>query len=153
MNTKSLISGGVCVFIGGCFAISAATSLKIGTSTNMGPGYFPFSLAIILMGTGIYIAVKALTESRGDFRFDVNAVPWRGLILVCFAPVFLGLTIRGLGLLPSVFVTSMISGYASRTQTFRLAFFVSALLAVFCALIFSYFLKLPIPVIGPWLNI
>jgi hypothetical protein len=152
MNTKSLLSGGVCVAIGGFFAVSAITTLKIGAATNMGPGYFPLSLAIILMLTGLYIVARSFVEEWEAIRFDPRVLPWRGIVLLCLAPVLLGLTIRGLGLLPSVFLTSMVSAFASRTQTLRLAIPVSAGLAVFCAIIFGLILKLPIPVIGPWLS-
>lgn len=153
MNTKSIISGGVCVLIGGIFGLSALTSLKIGTTTNMGPGYFPLSLAIVLAAVGFYIILKAIAEEPDGFRFDVAAFPWRGALLICAAPVVLGLTIRGLGMAPSVFLTAMISAYASRAQTIGMALTVATALTIFCVLVFTVVLKLPIPAIGPWLSL
>ena len=152
MNAKSLASGGVCIAIGAFFAISALTSLKIGSSTNMGPGYFPLSLAILLILTGVYIGGQAVVAEGGEMRRTFSGVPWRGMLLLSIAPIFLGFTIEGLGLPLSVLVTGLLSAFASRTQSLRLAAFVSVSLAVFCTIIFGYVLKLPIPIIGPWLS-
>ncbi|MFB9947479.1 tripartite tricarboxylate transporter TctB family protein [Rhizobium puerariae] len=153
MNTKSIVSGGVCILIGGFFSLSALTSLKIGTSTNMGPGYFPLSLAIILIGIGLYIAAQAIREESDGFRFGLGAIPWRGTLLICLSPIILGLTIRGMGLAPSIFLTAMVSAFASRAQTMKMAVSVSLVLTIFCVLIFGVILKLPIPVIGPWFSL
>ncbi|MFK0206263.1 tripartite tricarboxylate transporter TctB family protein [Agrobacterium sp. NPDC090283] len=153
MNTKSIVSGGVCILIGGFFSVSALTSLKIGSSTNMGPGYFPLSLAIILIGVGVYIAVRSTKEENGSFHFDIGAIPWRGTLLICVSPIILSLTIRGMGLAPSIFLTAMISAFASKAQTVKMAFLVSIALTLFCVFIFGMILKLPIPVIGPWLSV
>ncbi|MQB07252.1 tripartite tricarboxylate transporter TctB family protein [Agrobacterium tumefaciens] len=153
MNTKSIISGGVCILIGSFFGLSALTSLKIGTSTNMGPGYFPLSLAIILIAIGAYIALKALKERSDGFRFDLTAVPWRGTLLICVSPLILGLTIRGMGLAPAIFLTAIVSAFASRAQTIKMAVLVSVALTIFCVLIFGVILKLPIPIVGPWLSL
>lgn len=153
MNSKSIISGGVCILIGGFFGLSALTSLKIGTSTNMGPGYFPLTLAILLVAMGVYIACKALTEQDDGFRFDLSAIPWRGTLLICLSPVILGLTIRGMGLAPSIFLTAIVSAFASRAQTVKMAVLVSLALTIFCVLIFGVILKLPIPIIGPWFGL
>jgi len=152
MNTKSVISGGVCILVGGFFATSTLTSLKIGSSTSMGPGYFPLCLAIILVGIGLYIGCRALAEKDDGFRVRLSATPWRGALLICLSPILLGLTIRGLGLGSSIFLTSMISAFASRAQTWTMALFVSIALTIFCVLIFGLILKLPIPLVGPWLG-
>jgi putative tricarboxylic transport membrane protein len=152
MNAKSLASGGVCIAVGAFFAISALTSLKVGSSTNMGPGYFPLALAIILILTGLYIAGQGAVTERGEMGRILSDIPWRAMLLLSFAPIFLGFTIEGLGLPLAVFITGLLSAFASRTQTVRLATFVSALLAAFCTLVFGYILKLPIPLIGSWLS-
>ena len=152
MNTKSLASGGVCLAVSGFFAISALTKLQVGSATNMGPGYFPLMLAALLMLVGLYIMAKSLTEGAERFPIDLRTLPWRGIILLTLAPILLGFTIRGLGLLPCVFFTSMLSAFASKTQTIRLALLVSVALALFCTLIFGVVLKLPIPIVGPWLS-
>ena len=80
MNAKSLASGGVCIAIGAFFAISALTSLRVGTSTNMGPGYFPLALAIILILTGLYIGGQAVVDEGGEMRRIFSGVPWRGML-------------------------------------------------------------------------
>jgi hypothetical protein len=152
MNAKSVASGAVCIAIGGYFASSALTHLKVGSTTNMGPGYFPLMLAFTIILVGTYITARAFRETPEPLGITLGTLPIRGILLLSLAPILLGLTIRGLGLAPAVFLISMVSAYASRTQTLRLALLVSVLLAVFCALIFGVVLKLPIPLIGPWLN-
>ena len=44
----------------------------------------------------------------------IGAIPWRAIGLILGAVVVFGLTVRGLGLIPSTFVAALMSAFASR---------------------------------------
>ena len=77
--------------------------------------------------------------------------PWRGIVLVLAAPVVFGLTVRGLGLVPAVMLVALISAFASQRMPVLLAFVLSVALTIFCVVVFSIGLGLPLRLFGPWL--
>jgi hypothetical protein len=135
-------ANGLCaaLFIGfgACFALQSF-GLEIGTAFRMGPGYFPLVLAIVLILLGAVILVQAV-------RFEGEAIghiAWRGMLFILPAPIFFGLTVRGLGFVPS---------FASRRMKPLTALVLSAGLTLFAFLVFSYALGLPFRRFGPWLT-
>jgi xanthine/uracil permease len=77
-------------------------------------------------------------------------VPWRGLAFILPAPVIFGATIRGLGLVLSVAIVVLITGFASRKTSIRFALLLAIGLTVFCVALFHYGLGLPVRLFGPW---
>jgi hypothetical protein len=68
------------------------------------------------------------------------------------APVLFGLTVRGLGLIPSIAIVVAVSAYASQRMSLKLAVALIAGLTLFCVLVFHYGLGLPLRLVGPWLG-
>jgi hypothetical protein len=116
----------------------------------MGPGYFPLVLAVVLAALGVAIVVKGLLAAASDG--DLGLIPWRGLVLLTAALVFFGATVRGLGLASALFVTAFAAAMASRLNSLAAAALLAAALTLFCVLIFSVGLGVPVPLIGPWLD-
>jgi hypothetical protein len=146
VNKADLTAGLLFTLFGVIFALSAF-GLQMGTTLRMGPGYFPMVLALILTGLGLAIVVSAFAsvgEALGPFA-------WRGMILILAAPVFFGLTVRGLGLVPSVFVTTLVAALAAPKLRLPSALALSLAVTVFATLVFSYGLGLPFRRFGPWL--
>jgi len=79
-------------------------------------------------------------------------VPWLGLVMIMGALVFFGLTVRGLGLAPALFVTTFMSALASEKTGVAGALAMGAGLTAICVVIFVWGLGLPLRVIGPWLT-
>lgn len=148
-DRTEVASGLVFIAIGAWFGITSLTSLRLGSTFQMGPGYFPLVLSILLITLGSAIALKPVAQKMKDVG---PPIPWRGLILVGLAPVFVALTVRGLGLAPALFIATAFTSFASRRMTPLLALGLAAGLTVFCVALFSYGLRLPIQVIGPWLQ-
>ena len=44
-------------------------------------------------------------------------IAWRGMLFILPAPVFFGLTVRGLGFVPAIFLTAFIASFASIRMT------------------------------------
>jgi hypothetical protein len=147
LNRRDAALGLIFVLIGMAFAIGSR-SAEIGTAFRMGPGYFPLLLSFVLMLLGAIIVAGSFKGANEPFVI----VPWRGLLLVLAAPVVFGLTVRKLGLAPAIILTVLLSVYASRRSNLRLAGAMAIGLTLFCLAVFSYALRLPLPLFGPWLR-
>jgi hypothetical protein len=131
----------------GVFFMAQSFGLEIGTAYRMGPGYFPLLLSGVLILLGLVILIEAI-------RFDsepIGPIAWRGMLFILPAPVFFGLTVRGLGFVPSLFVTALIAAFASHRMRPTFALLLAAGLTLFATIVFSYALGLPFRRFGPWL--
>ena len=146
INHRDLLLGAIFTLIGAAFVI-ASRGLDLGTPQRMGPGLFPLMLASVLMLLGIAIAAQAFFMAEEP----LGEAPWRGLVLILAAPVLFGVTVQGLGLIGAVALASLTSTFASQRAGLLLAGSLTLGLTIFCVLVFSYALGLPIPLRGPWL--
>jgi hypothetical protein len=148
VNFRDLTAGMAFIVIGVAFGLNAWLTLRLGTAHSMGPGYFPVLLGLVLVGLGGAIAYSAVGKPQEAF----GMVAWRGITLVTVGIVFFAVTVRGLGMAPSLAIASFLAARASG----RLSLLGSLLLAIglsaFCVVLFIYALRLPYPVIGNWLR-
>ena len=131
----------------GIFFMVQSLGLEIGTALRMGPGYFPLVLSGILILLALVVLVQAV-------RFEgepVGPIAWRGMVFILPAPVLFGLTVRGLGFVPALFVTALIAAFASHRMRPGLALLLAGGLTLFATIVFSYALGLPFRRFGPWL--
>ncbi|MDO5371433.1 tripartite tricarboxylate transporter TctB family protein [Paracoccus sp. (in: a-proteobacteria)] len=122
--------------------------LEIGTSLRMGPGYFP----MILSGLMFLLGLVIFLQSFGREGQPMGPVAWRGIFFILPAPIFFGLTVRGLGFVPALFITTLIASQASVKMRPLYALVLAVLVTVISTLIFSYGLGLPFRRFGPWLQ-
>ena len=146
---RDIVSGLIFVGFGAAFGY-AATGYPLGTALRMGPGYFPLVLAGTLVVLGIAVIAKGVTAAASDTGLGV--VPWRGAILIVGALVFFGATVRGLGLVPAIFGTALLSALASRRNGAVAALVIAAALTGACVLVFHVGLGVSVPLLGPWLR-
>jgi len=142
-------TNGICgltlIALGGFF-IYQCLGLELGTALRMGPGYFPLILAVILAILGVVVLVQA-TRVSGE---PMGPIALRGMLFILPAPVFFGLTVRGLGFVPSLFFTALIAAFASSRMKPLMAVALAAAITVFSVVVFSYALGLPFERFGPW---
>ncbi len=148
-DLKDILAGLVFIAFGLAFAVMA-TSYEIGSTLRMGPGYFPFVLGGILAILGGVIATKGFLAGEGE---AIGAIPWRAVGLIIGAVLFFGFTVRGLGLVPSVFVTALVSGFASRRTSLLVGLSVAVGLTILCILVFVVALRVRVPLVGPWIPV
>jgi hypothetical protein len=132
----------------GLFFGIQSLGLELGTTFRMGPGYFPLVLAVVLLLLGAIILFQAL-RVEGE---PIGSLAWRGMLLILPAPVFFGLTVRGLGFLPAIFCTALIASFASHRMRPLPALVLAAAVTLFAFVVFSYALGLPFQRFGPWLS-
>lgn len=141
-------AGAIFLLFGLFFGVQSL-GLELGTAFRMGPGYFPLVLAGVLSLFGILIIASAFKSAEEQ---PFGTLAWRGLIFILPAPVFFGLTVRGLGFVPAIFVTTLIAALASLKMKLPVALLLSAGVTLFSTLVFSFALGLPFRRFGPWLD-
>ena len=147
-SRKDLLAGAVFIGFGLAFGVTAST-YEVGSALRMGPGYFPLVLGGLLVLLGVLIAAKSVVAGESD---DFTPVPWRAAVLLVAALLFFGLTVRQLGLAPSLFVTVFLSAMADRKAQVVSAVLVAASLTALSTVIFVYVLQLRLALVGPWLG-
>jgi hypothetical protein len=145
LDTTNALCGALFIGLGGFF-IYQSLGLELGSAFKMGPGYFPLFLAAILTFLGIVIIIQS-ARVQGE---PLGPIAWRGMLFILPAPIFFGLTVRGLGFVPSLFFTALIACFASQRMRPLTALVLSAALTVFSVAVFSYALGLPFQRFGPW---
>lgn len=155
-----LLAGSAFVVLGVAFAIAAAR-YDVGSALQMGPGYVPLALGAILATLGLVtVAVGVRARMRpdpapavvDDLHDEAGPVPWvRGGLLVAAVLVF-GLTVRGLGLAGTLFLTTLLAALAGHRNTPVKAAIIAAGLTVMSLLVFVALLQLQLPVVGTWLG-
>jgi hypothetical protein len=148
INRADAAAGVLFILAGGVFGVQAL-GMEVGTAFRMGPGYFPLVLAVVLILLGLLVLGSAF-RSAGE---DIGATAWRGMMFILPAPIFFGLTVRGLGFVPSIFLTTVVAAMASMKMRAGPALLLAAAVTVFCTLVFSYALGLPFQRFGPWLQL
>jgi hypothetical protein len=148
-SQRDILAGLTFVAFGMAFAV-LSIGYGIGTTVRMGPGYFPLFLggALALLGA-LIVARGVLAGEEGA----VGLIPWRAVALILGAIVVFGLTVRGLGLIPSTFVAALMSAFASRRAGVLPALAIAVGLTVLCVLVFVVALSLRLPLVGTWIRI
>lgn len=141
------LAGVLFILFGLHFGIQSL-GLEIGTAFRMGPGYFPLVLSGILILLGLLIITSAIHDRGSE---GIGTLAWRGVFFILPAPIFFGLTVRGLGFVPAIFLTTLIAALASLKMRLHWALLLAAGVTVFATLVFSYGLGLPFRRFGPWL--
>jgi len=142
--SRNLWVGLFFVLVGVVFAATALAKLPIGSAAQMGPGYYPILLSIVLVGLGAAIAFGFGGE--GDDPGEMISL--RSLLLVAGAPVLFALTIRSLGFLPATFLAVFAAALADRSATLVQALTTAIGLTAFCVAVFIYGIEVPYPLLA-----
>ena len=147
--SKDLLAGLIFVGFGLAFGYASLT-YEVGHALRMGPGYFPLVLSVIIVVLGAIILFQA--AAAPPIGVSSGGAPWIGLVLIMGGLIFFGFTVRGLGLVPALFVTSFVSAFASKQTGIVGALLIAAFLTAISVIIFVWGLGLPLRLFGPWLN-
>ena len=146
---KDILAGSVFIAFGLYFALVSLT-YEVGSALSMGPGYFPLVLGGVLVLLGIVIVGKGLVAGDGE---PIGTIPWRSAALIVAAIIFFGATVRGLGMVPALFVATLLSALAGHRTGIIPATVISIGLTILCVLIFVVGLQLRVPLIGDWIPV
>ena len=143
---RDIIGGLLIILAGGFAAAYALANLNLGTLSHMGPGMVPAAIGIIMCGLGLGIAVPALFRSGHIPRVEV-----RPLLMIFLSILLFALTIRRLGMIPSVMLVSLVASLADEEFRPVVAVVTAVLLSISVYLIFGLALRVHVPVVAwPW---
>jgi amino acid transporter len=137
---------GALMVLCGLLAAQDARNYAIGTLHQMGPGYFPLALGILLIALGIIIAG---TAGSGTDEKDHEQYPhseWRGWFCIIAGPALFIVLGKYGGMVPATFACVFVSALGDRETTPKAALILSAGLTVFSVILFAYLLKIPMPI-------
>lgn len=134
---------GVMFIVFGAFFAGFGTQYKFGSAAQMGPGYFPTVLGVLVIALGIVVAIGGLRSDATEERID--AFSWSTLLLVLGSVVLFGVLLQPLGLVVSLLVLVAVSSYASHEFTWRATLMNAIVLVGLCLLVFVWALKLQFP--------
>jgi len=106
--SRQLVAGAIFTVIGG-LAWLAAGAYGFGTSTHMGPGFFPTCLAILILLLGLGAMVQAILRGEHD---TVTRWEFADLALLLLGTVLFGLLIDRAGLLVATAALIVCACYA-----------------------------------------
>jgi uncharacterized membrane protein YiaA len=148
VNRKDLGAGATFIGVALLYGGIALQTLPLGDTFNMGPGYFPTVLVVILFGLGAILVVRSGFAQVATPFFE--KISWRAVVALSLSLLFFGIFVRPLGLPLAVFITSLGCAHAASPVNYRRAFAGAAILTVLCTGAFVYGLRVPIPIIGTW---
>ena len=136
---------GLMFFTIGLIAMILAFGYPLGTSSRMGPGYFPRVLGGLLMFLGGLLAVLSFRETGGQ----IGHFAWKAIGLVLGAIVLFAATVNYVGLVIATVLLIFVSGYASKEFNWKESLISSIVLAAVSVGLFIVGLKLQFPIF-PW---
>ncbi len=147
-----LFAGGAFIVLGVAFAVGGSR-YDVGSALRMGSGYVPLALGGILTVLGVLVLVMAFRGGDPAIRdVEREPVPWRRGGLLVAAILFFGFFVSGLGLGPTLFVTTFIAALAGHGTSVLKAALISAGITALCLLVFVVALQLRLSILGEWLG-
>lgn len=143
--TKDMVAGLLFIVTGLAF-LYLGWGYRFGTSRQMGPGYFPIVLSVLLVGLGALVCLSSLKQHREV----LEAVSFKGLIFVLGATFAFAILIRPAGMPIAIFVLAFFGSMASSNFKPVQSLLLGIGLAVFSVVVFNWGLGMPFPVSGYW---
>jgi hypothetical protein len=138
---RDIVSGLALAAIGAAASLYAYTHYSIGSAVNMGPGFFPFYLGIILAVLGLLIS----TMSIGTKVLDNTKTSFSSLVLIASSIVLFGVVLDYLGLIIATVVSVTLATFASQNYSSRTSrILVAVTVAAINCLVFVLVLRMNI---------
>lgn len=138
--------GAALLILMGLGALMEGIRYHVGSPNRMGAGFVPVVLGTILALVGVAIAVTAGPDAPPTDELHKPHPPeWRGWSCILGGVIaFVVFGVYG-GLVPATFASVFIAALGDRKNTVKNAFWLAMLMVVFGVLIFSYGLRLQLP--------
>lgn len=142
--------GAVLLIALGTTVLLMGRTYRMGDLNRMGAGFIPVVLGALLVLVGIAIGVTASPANVGvavqtGHGAGATGPEWRGWSCIVGGVVAFVILGRFGGLMPATFAAVFIAAMGDRNNTVKTAGALALIMVVFCAAIFHYGLKLPLP--------
>lgn len=145
--------GGILIFAIGIGVTIHSYSFEIGTLNQMGPGFFPLVLGLILTACGAAIAAKRQTEkvnSRDESNVK-HAPEWKAWVLISIGIASFIVLAKIAGLIVATFAIVFISALGDRDNTLKSATLIALLMVIVSVTVFWWALQIQLPLFA-WGN-
>lgn len=122
------------------FALIYIRTLEIGTVLQMGPGYFPLGLALILLGMGLVLIVKGILSGGPA----VETIHLKPLFFVLLSFALFGVLVERVGLICAILAQVMVAHFGSRETRLLESLMLGVVLAAASSVLFVWILKIPV---------
>ena len=134
--------GAAIVFVAiGLAGLYFGRDLAFGTSSAMGPGYFPTILSWVIIAIGVIVGGKALAIEGPP----IEAVQLRPIAIIIASILVFGYLVDLVGLALTAALVTLLAAFARRGVNLVETLLLAAGLGVFCVLVFVYGLSQPFP--------
>lgn len=137
--------GGVLMLLIGLGAAWTGHGYRIGELRNMGPGFFPVCVGVILALLGALIAMSAGAQQKSEANDAYPAPEWRGWLCIVASIAAFVVVGRFGGLLPATFAIVFIAALGDRQNTLQGAAILALAMCAICTVVFWWALKLQFP--------
>jgi hypothetical protein len=134
------IGAGATLFAVGVFASIHAQRYEFGSLHNMGPGFFPSTLGVLLVILGACIAVPACFQPG-----ETLGVAWKPLAWVVASILVFGFALKPLGLVLATMLSVLLSTLADREVRWKSRLLIALGVALLTYLVFSLGLNMVLP--------
>jgi hypothetical protein len=142
-NNRDLLAGLFFIVIGAA-AMYIASGYRFGTTTQMGPGYFPILLAIALILLGAVVSIRGL---RMREQITVSWSP-RAMIVLTLVIILFAVLMPFAGFVPAVAALVAASSAASSEFKFREMVILAVIVTSLTTGLIVFALGLPYPLFG-----
>lgn len=151
---KRDLLAGLLMMIVGLGASYGGSTYQIGTLAQMGAGFFPTALGILLFGVGVLLVLsshQSSTDVHGqdsegsqpEPKFTISS--FSGVATIVLGVVAFQLSGKYFGLLPATFAIVFICAIGRKDNSLRDALFLAAAMMAVSAGLFHWALQLPLP--------
>ena len=138
LDNRDCLAGALFLAIGGC-GFFVALSYPFGSIQDMGPGFFPRVLGVILMGFGVVTAARGLKSGE---RVD-GPWGWGPLAMLVVSLLAFGWLMEHTGLIPAMVVLVVTSALAGKEFRWGEVAVLAVVLCLLALGIFVWGLGLP----------
>jgi hypothetical protein len=140
-------AAGVLMTLIGIGAMMQGAAYRVGSLTQMGPGFFPVSLGVIMATCGIAITIGAKVSAPGteEASLPPEWIGWAAILGGIAAFVVVG---QYGGLLPATFAIVFISALGDRHNTLLGAATLALAMVAISVVVFWWLLKVQFPLLS-----
>lgn len=141
-DTRDIIGGFALVALG-LFAALYAQRYDIGELQEMGPGYFPVALGILLAILGLFIAIPAFFREGTSIEIE-----WKSLLWVLLSIAIFAITLTTAGLIIATILSVLAASVPSKSS-WKTRVILAICIAAITYSVFLFGLGMVLPV-WPW---
>jgi putative tricarboxylic transport membrane protein len=135
------LGAGVVFLLIGIAGLYFGRELSFGTSSRMGPGYFPTLLSWLIIGIGLVVGLRGVTVEGPP----IERVQLRPILFIIAAILVFGFLIESIGLALTALLLTVFAGYARHDVKLGESVLLGAGLGVFTVIVFVYVLGQALP--------